>query len=684
MKRNAIGQIILASALVCMGVSNSQAQYKTIYNFGAFANDGVSPVGNLVSDAKHNLYGVTESGGKFGKGTAYELIREANGTWTEKILYEFGAAGDGQTPEAGLLFDSKGNLYGTTFAGGPKGGGTVFELAPAADGERKETIIYSFDGAIDAGDGYHPMGGLTLDGKGNLWGTTSIGSYFDGPGFGGDGCGTVFVLTPGVNGTWTPNDIYDFTYSVSPDQWDGCGPSGSLAFDRQGNIYGTTISGGSDQLNEGGSGTLFRLSQTSAGWTETPSYPYVFGTSGSYGSFPAQGVIADANGNLYGTTSTDSYGNGGTVFQATYESGLWNVSTLYGFPIQSTDGAFPGGGLALDANGNLYGTTTGGGLNKTDPNGFGTVFELTPNSDGSWGEKILYRFGASDTDGIYPESAVTFDPKGNLYGTAAGGGAYNKSGTVFEIEFAAQALPVFFPAPGKYHTTQTVRIVDSTPHSEIYYTTDGSAPTTSSTPYTGPFEVSSPETIRAIAVSAQDGQSAAVTGVYSIGLPTVRPVISPASGIYKTVQTVEMTDSTAGAAIYYTTNGSEPTTSSRQYTGPIQVTESETIKAIAKAPGYLDSAIASAAYLLLLPRTATPAFSVKPGTYAQAQLIQITDGTAGSTIYYTTNGATPTTSSKRYTARIPVSTSLTLKAIAVAKGHSESGLATAAYTIQKP
>lgn len=163
--------------------------------------------------------------------------------------------------------------------------------------------------------------------------------------------------------------------------------------------------------------------------------------------------------------------------------------------------------------------------------------------------------------------------------------------------------------------------------------------------------------------------------------PVAAPTFSPAGGTYTTAQTVTISDATAGATIYYTTNGATPTASSTLYSGPIAVSSSERIEAIATASGYANSSVASATYTINIPVAATPTFSPAAGTYTSAQTVTISDATNGATIYYTTNGTTPTTSSSVYSGPITVSSSETIEAIAVASGYANSSVASAVYTI---
>jgi MBG domain (YGX type)/Chitobiase/beta-hexosaminidase C-terminal domain/FG-GAP-like repeat/Abnormal spindle-like microcephaly-assoc'd, ASPM-SPD-2-Hydin/NHL repeat len=252
------------------------------------------------------------------------------------------------------------------------------------------------------------------------------------------------------------------------------------------------------------------------------------------------------------------------------------------------------------------------------------------------------------------------------------------SGTGLQVPVAA--TPTFSPAAGTYTTAQTVTISDATAGATIYYTTNGTTPTTSSTKYTAPITVSATETVEAIATAPTYAQSAVASATYAITPPAAMPTFSPAAGTYTSAQTVTISDATAGATIYYTTNGTTPTTSSTKYTAPITVSATETLEAIATAANYSQSAVASAAYTIT-PLAAAPTFSPAAGTYTSTQTVTISDATAGATVYYTTNGTTPTTSSTKYTAPITVSATETLEAIATAANYTQSAVASATYTI---
>jgi lysophospholipase L1-like esterase len=246
------------------------------------------------------------------------------------------------------------------------------------------------------------------------------------------------------------------------------------------------------------------------------------------------------------------------------------------------------------------------------------------------------------------------------------------------------ASPQFSPNPGTYSAAQSVTISDTTTGAQIYYTTDGSTPTTSSTHYSAAIPVSSSTTFKAIATATGFTASDVVTATYSIQVAaTPAPTFSPAGGSYANPQQVTLGDTNSQAIIYYTTDGSAPTTASPVYGKSISVDSGTvTINAIALAPGLGVSTTASASYTIQLAATATPTLLPGTGTYSSAQSVTISDTTSGAVIYYTTNGATPTTSSAVYSNAINVSASSTLKALALAPGFTLSAVASAAYTIQ--
>jgi hypothetical protein len=226
----------------------------------------------------------------------------------------------------------------------------------------------------------------------------------------------------------------------------------------------------------------------------------------------------------------------------------------------------------------------------------------------------------------------------------------------------ATPTPTFSLPAGTYNSTQTVTVRDATAGAAIYYTTTGVAPTTASTPYRGSITVASSMSLRAIAVSSGSAASAVATAAYTIA-PAATPTFSTAAGTYQTAQSVTISGATAGAAIYYTTTGVAPTTSSTPYRGPITVASNMSLRAIAVFPGGPASPVATAVYTIA--PAATPTFSLPAGTYASTQTVTISGATAGATIYYTTTGVAPTTASTPYRGPITVASNMSLRALAV-------------------
>ena len=581
---------IMAVALFGLWAPVVAAQESVIYSFVYATSDGLEPIAGLTPDGAGNFYGTTVYGGSVGSpynfdGTVYELSPVSGGGWTEKVLFSFGTyTGDGTQPYGGVIFDSKGNLYGTTTAGGANGQGAVFELSPGTGGVWTEQIIYSFKGGTT--DGALPKrGNLVIDSKGNLYGTTFNG----GPNGASPYDGTVFELSPGTGGTWTEKIIHNFGASG-----DGANPVSGLTLDAAGNLYGTTDAGGAFNY-----GTVYELSPGTGGtWTEAVLHS--FDLNGVDGANPLAGVIIDAEGNLYGNTQIGgSYGNGnhlGTVYELSKVGGVWTEQVLYSFTgngAPGTDGLTPVGNLVFDAAGNIYGTTAYGGVEISSE---GTVYELS-RAGGTWTEKVLYEFSAAQSDGHNPESSLIFDAAGNLYGTTTTGGtnSFGQYGTVFEIAGVVTPAPTFKPAPGTYSAAQTVTISDATAGATIYYTINGGI---SPTQYKTPIKVSSSETITAYAISSSLPQSQAAVANYQIGTVAATPWFSPPAGTYTAAQGVTISDATPGATIHYTTNGTTPTASSTIYTGPISVSATETVEALAVASGYSTSAVGSSKYTI--------------------------------------------------------------------------------------
>jgi len=391
-----ISTLILGTSLWCEARAES-----ILYTFMGGV-DGGYPYSSLIFDGNGNLYGTTEIGGFYGKGTVFELTPNA-GSWTETVLYNFGTnSADGIYPQGSVIFDSAGNLHGTTYYGGSStncgfGCGTIFQITPGSNGWT-ETALYSFVGS----NGQNPRCGLVMDSKGSLYGTTEIG--------GSHGAGTVFQLSGSQLRV-----LHNFG-GVN----DGANPFTGVTLDSKSNVYGTTFSGGPN-----GAGMVFKLSRAGDKWQEKVLHSFTNGKG--IGGYPEGGVTFDKAGDLYGTTTQLGMGTVGGVFKLRPISGAkWSYSVLYGFT-GGTDGSFPGGNVILDSARNLYGTTQDGGVDND-----GTVFKLTPTTKGPWKETLLYSF-TGGSDGRHPESSgLVLDGSGNLYGTTLFGGT-GEWGDIFEI-----------------------------------------------------------------------------------------------------------------------------------------------------------------------------------------------------------------------------------------------------------
>ena len=404
--------IVIIVTLVLAPGAWAASKYKTLYKFKGGA-DGSSPYSALIFDGAGNLYGTTNEGGAYGWGTVFELRHNSNGGWKEQVLYSFTGGADGGGPLASLIFDSAGSLYGTTAGGGTRniscgssGCGVVFKLTTNASGNWTENVIYSFTGESD---GYLPTAGLIFDSTGSLYSTTygnneytggtvfrltpnSDGSWTESviSGFTSGGClpwgglifdpggnlygttvwcgeynyGVVFELTPDSDGSWTEHLLYQFKGN------NGGNPEASMIFDSAGNLYGTGSGGGSTDC-AGGCGGTFSLTPTSAGRWKYRRLHNFTSAPGTGPLGPVGGLIFDALGNLYGTAPVGGYGYGVVFKQSPTSAGGWEYAVLYRF--SDAPGAYPYAGLVLDPAGNLYGTTLGD-RSKT----FGSVFEITP------------------------------------------------------------------------------------------------------------------------------------------------------------------------------------------------------------------------------------------------------------------------------------------------------------------
>jgi hypothetical protein len=316
-----------------------------------------------------------------------------------------------------------------------------------------------------------------------------------------------------------------------------------------------------------------------------------------------------------------------------------------------------------------------------------TIAQTVSISDATAGATIYYSTNGTTptTSSTKYTSTITVSASESLEAIAVETGFTNSSvaTAAYTIELPSAATPTSSPASGTYTSAQTVSISDATAGATIYYTTNGTTPTTTSTLYVRPITVASSETIEAIAIASGYSSSPVSSDVYTINLPAAAPVFTPAQGAYISTQTVSISDPTPGSVIYYTTNGTAPTTASSVYSGSITVSATATLEAVATASGYAASPVSSAVYTIT-PPTAVPSFIPAQGTYTSIQTVSMSDPTPGSVIRYTTNGTTPTTSSSIYTGPITVSATETIEAIALATGYSQSAVSTAIYTITPP
>jgi uncharacterized repeat protein (TIGR03803 family) len=248
------------------------------------------PYGPLTLDSAGSLYGTTYAGGTYSQGGVFELKRSAKG-WAENVLYNFTGGSDGGQPyQPSLVWDSAGNLYGTTETGGNDGLGVVFELTPTSGGSWTETVLHSFTGVTD---GWLPDSGVIIDKSGNLYGTAFLGGGY-GSCFSGLSCGTVYQLTPSM-GEWTFSVLHAFDGS------DGGNPAAGLIFDAAGNLYGATA-----YMENDGPGVIFRLSPSEHGWAESVLHRF----DEEDGAEPFGGLVFDKRGVLYGTAEWGGKGDG--------------------------------------------------------------------------------------------------------------------------------------------------------------------------------------------------------------------------------------------------------------------------------------------------------------------------------------------------------------------------------------
>ena len=518
------------------------------------------------------------------------------------------------------------------------------------------------------------------------------------------------------------------------------GRAGAVAWvDISGNFWLFGGMGYDSVHTQGNLNDLWQFNPSTRQWTWMSGSNTVGSNSNQPGSYGTLGIPAAGNvpgGRRDATSWTDSGGNfwlfGGFGSGASVEgwlNDLWefNPSTLewtwmggstgqgqsgvYGALGVASTGNVPGARISSlgwsDPSGNLW-LLGGNGYDSAGARGdLNDLWQFNPfNQEWTWiggsntigfngGQGGVYGTlgvaAAGNVPGSRQQIAGWTDTQGNLW--LFGGNGYVVSSSpnslagylndLWEyqpsaVAFPAASQPTFSLGSGTYSTPQTVSIADATPNAVIYYTADGTTPTLNSAVYTGPIIVNATETIQAIATATNYTQSLVASANYRIEPQAAPPVFSLASGSYTSVQTLTITDTTPGAVIRYTTDGTPPTIYSTIYSSPISISSTETVQAIAIASGYLNSTATSASYSITVP-AATPTFSPAPGSYTNPVIVTISDATKGATIFYNTDGITWNV----YSGPITVTTTETIQAGASAVGYGASAIASATYTIMK-
>jgi hypothetical protein len=337
---------------------------------------------------------------------------------TESVIYSFpsnGLGGNSSFPN-GITLDSSGNFYVSTEEMGAGNVGSIVELSPIVGGGLQATTIYSF---TDETDGESPFAPVVIDSAGNLYGQSG-----NGKSYGKQFFGTVFQLAPQSGGTWKFTTLHEFSNGN-----DGSGPFAAQVLDSAGNIYGAASYGGANKTY----GDIYKISpEAGGGWHLSVLHAF---TGASDGGQPFSNLIFDSAGNLYGTASIGgSYTNCklgcGTVYKLSPTTGGgWHFTTLFEF--NAEDGEGPVAGLAMDASGHLYGTTSGGGPSRS-----GVAFKLSRASGGMWHETVLHVFTGGTTDGNGPATNVVLDGAGNVYGVTQRGGM-DGNGVVFKLSHSS-------------------------------------------------------------------------------------------------------------------------------------------------------------------------------------------------------------------------------------------------------
>ncbi len=405
-RRGSNETLLLLTFAVWVLVSSAQAaKYRVLHAFDPSKHDGGGLYDSLALDSKGNLYGTTRGGGQYDDGTVFELTPHSKSDWTETILHDFNCKVGSCTPEAGVAFDTSGNIFGKASSGL----GGVFELKHNSQGWRFN-VLHNGGGPAN----------LLLDHAGNLYAPLDKGEH-------GQGAISELVRDQGWKEKWL------YSFCSHRDQkglcLDGWGPFAGVTWGPAGELYGTTLYGGdSPYCGNTGCGVVYELKPEKTGsWKETVLH--FFPAFNGDGSVLYDGVVLDKSGSAYGATAKGGSTGCGVIFKLTRKAdGKWDETVLHDFT-NTTEGcgANP---LTFDKKGNLWGTAQGG-TGKQCAGGCGVVFKMTPGAKGNWNYSVVHNFTGSD--GAVPAAAMIFDKHGNLYGTTELGGSGHSVGVVFEI-----------------------------------------------------------------------------------------------------------------------------------------------------------------------------------------------------------------------------------------------------------
>jgi uncharacterized repeat protein (TIGR03803 family) len=646
---------------------------------GSFAGaNGANPHAGLIQASDGNFYGTTVNGGSYNFGNVFKMTPAGGLT----SLVSFDGTTNGETPAGALIQGSDGNFYGTTanVDGGPTG--TVFKMTPA--GVLTTLVLFNGD------NGAQPAAALVQGTDGNFYGTTEGVTNGDGP-----NVGTVFKMTPaGV-----------LTTLVSFNETNGAVPAAPLIQASDGNFYGTAAWGGAFDI-----GIVFRV-------TPAGVYTILASFDGSDGDHPTTSLVQGRDGNFYGTANDGPSGNG-VIYQllqaaapvfspaaGTYpgaQTVTITSATSGATIVYTTDGSLP-----TETNGTIYtgpvniGTATtlramayeSGSIDSGITSGAYTIsvavspgngFYNTPVSPSQSGV-FTATFDASPS--LSPINAVIALSKGTqtAYSGLSCVARFNASGDIDAYNGSAANYQAASVIPYAKNTTYHFRMVVNVPANtySVYVTPPGGSELTVGLNYKFRMAATSLDTWT-IDVNATPGGSVTVSNRLIIGNQSAAtPTFSPPAGTYTSAQAVLINDSTSGATIRYTTDGSTPSeTNGTIYSGSFSIGATTTLKALAYKTGYTDSAVVTGLYTISLPQAAAPTLSPPAGTYASAQTVTIASVTSGASIRYTTDGSTPSeTAGTICSGPVSIGSTTTLKAIAYKSGMADSSVTSGPYTI---